>query len=91
MSLQDYLIEFKAVAAEWFKRCAFIKENYVFFTEFFKKGNLIKANWPDFQAMGDYIHAFNSMAIAKQNALGRMNHPIEHYRNSFIYLPKGDA
>jgi 5-methylcytosine-specific restriction enzyme B len=91
MSLQDYLIEFKVVAAEWFEGCAFIKDNYDFFTEFFKKENLIKANWPDFQKIGNHIHAFNSMAIAKQNALGRMNHPIEHYRNSFIYLVHGEG
>lgn len=90
MSLQDYLIEFKEVAAEWFEGCAFIKDNYDFFTEFFKKESLIKAKWPDFQAIGNHIHAFNSMAIAKQNALGRMNHPIEHYRNSFIYLVHGE-
>ena len=91
MSLQDYLIEFKAVAAEWFEGCAFIKDNYDFFTEFFKKENLIKADWPDFQEIGNHIHAFNSMAIAKKNALGRMNHPIEHYRNSFIYLVHGEG
>jgi len=33
MSLQDYLTKFKAVAAEWFEGCAFIKDNYDFFTE----------------------------------------------------------
>lgn len=65
MSLQDYLIEFKAVAAEWFEGCAFIKDNYDFFTEFFKKENLIKVNWPDFQEIGNHIHAFNSMAMLK--------------------------
>jgi len=91
MSLQDYLIEFKAVAAEWFEGCAFIKDNYDFFTEFFKKENLIKAKWSDFQAIGNHIHAFNSMAIAMKNALGRMNHPVEHYRNSFIYLVHGEG
>ena len=91
MSIQDYLIEFKSLAADWFKERAFIKDNYDFFTEFFKKENLIKANWSDFQAIGNHIHAFNSMAIAKQNALGRMNHPIEHYRNSFIYLVHGEG
>jgi len=91
MSLQDYLIEFKELAAEWFKERAFIKGNYDFFTKFFKKENLIKANWSDIKAMGNHIHAFNSMAIAKQNALGRMNHPVEHYRNSFIYLVHGEG
>jgi 5-methylcytosine-specific restriction protein B len=39
--------------------------------------------------MGDHIHSFNSMAIAKKNALGRPNHPIEHYRKSFGYLAHG--
>ena len=47
MSLQDYLIEFKDVAAEWFEGCAFIKDNYDFFTEFFKKENLVKLPPPE--------------------------------------------
>ena len=91
MSLQDYLKEFKADAPEWFEKCAFIKKNYEFFKEFFKKENLMKAEWPYFQAMGDHIHAFISLAIAKKNALGRMTHPIEHYRESFIYLAYGEG
>ncbi len=90
MSLQDYLTEFKGIAFEWFEKRTFIKENYDFFNDFFKIKNLQKAEWVDFQELGDHIHSFNSMAIAKKNALGRMNHTIEHYRDSFIYLVHGE-
>ena len=89
MSLQDYLTEFKEIASEWFRKSFSLKDRYDFFSEFFKVENLQKAEWPDFQEMGEHIHAFNSMAIAKKNALGNMNHPIGHYRNSFIYLVNG--
>ena len=91
MSLQEYLTEFKEIAAEWFEECEFIKDNYEFFVRFFKKENLEKAEWTDFQEIGDHIHAFNSMPLAKMNAFGRPNHPIEHYRNSFLYLVYGEG
>ena len=36
--------------------------------------------------MGNHIHSFNTMAIAKGNALGNMNLPIEEYRRIFLYI-----
>jgi len=91
MNQQDYLNEFKSVAQDWFAKNTFLQDFHKFFTEFFKKENLEKAEWPDFQKMGDHIHSFNALAIAKGNALGKPNHPIEHYRKSFIFLAYGDA
>lgn len=87
--LKNYLAEYKPNSK------AFLQENiaiefYKFFQEFFKKENLEKMEWKNLQEMGNYIHSFNSMAIAKKNALGNPNHPIEHYRNSFLYLLYGD-
>lgn len=91
VDVTQYLNEFKEIADEWFANAAFVEENYQFFSEFFKKENLQTAQWEDFQNMGNHIHSFNSMAIAKKNALGNPNHPIEHYRKSFIYLAHGDG
>lgn len=90
-SLADYLQEFKAVADEWFAKSSFIGAHYRFFQEFFKKEHLARCEWPDIQKVGDHIHSFNSMAIAKKNALGSPNHPIEHYRKSFTYLAHGSG
>ena len=88
--LADYLNKFKIDADSWFKKGSFVGEFYNFHKEFFKKENLEKAEWSDFQKMGDHIHAFNSMALAKSRALGKPNHSIEHYRKSFLYLVYGD-
>jgi len=87
--LTEYLEDFKLVADDWFRVNNFLMEYYNFHKEFFKKENLEKAEWKDFQNLGDHIHAFNSLALAKSRALGKPNYPIEHYRNSFIYLVHG--
>lgn len=68
MSLQKYLLEFKEIAGEWLGKEFSLKSRYDFFSEFFKLENLQNAKWTDFQAMGDHIHAFNSMAIAKKKS-----------------------
>ncbi len=84
-TLEDYLEEFKLKAESYLTDNIQIKFQS-FFRKFFIKENLEKAEWKYFQEMGDYIHSFNSMAIAKKNALGRPNAPIEHYRKVFLYL-----
>ncbi len=90
-TLTQYLTEFKAQAPEWFQKSLFLRANYEFFQGLFKKENLEQAQWADFQRMNDHLHCFKSMAIAGRNALGKPNHPIEHYRDSFIYLAHGEG
>ena len=84
--LEDYLHQFAAVADQHFEGNPWFQERFEYFQEFFKTENIQKAEWKDFQSMGDCIHAFNSLAIAKQNALGRPNLPIEKYREIFLYI-----
>ena len=36
--------------------------------------------------MGNHLHSFNSLAIAKRNALGNPNLSIEKYREIFNYI-----
>lgn len=90
MTLQEYLNEFGKIADKWFKESKFLEENYIFFRNFFKKENLEKVQWKEIQSIGEHIHSFNSMPLAKKRALGKPNHPIGHYRNSLIYLAYGD-
>lgn len=85
----EYLNIFASEAASWFKKSTFVAENHAFFKEFFKRENLEKAVWADFQKIGEHLHCFKTMPIAGANALGKPNHPIEHYRTSFIYLAHG--
>lgn len=87
--IKDYLSAFKMEAPAWFAKATFVQSNYNFFLNFFKQENLEKAEWLDIQQMGEHLHCFQSYAIAKTNALGKMNHPIEHYRKSFIFLAHG--
>jgi 5-methylcytosine-specific restriction protein B len=82
------LNEFKIQAASWFKENS-CKEQYEFFKEFSKRENIEKAEWPDFQKIGQHLNCFAVMALARANALGRPNHPIERYRASFLYLAHG--
>jgi len=87
----QYLDLFKAVAAEWFKKTVVVQKNYDFFKKFFKRENLESASWFDIQQIRSHLHCFTSMAIAGQKALGNQNHPLEHYRNSFIDLAHGEG
>ncbi|WP_455539444.1 AAA family ATPase [Terrisporobacter sp.] len=87
-----YFYEFKEVSDEWFnKNKSWIEENYNFFNKFKEKDFLENLEWKDMQELGNHINAFNSLALAKGRALGKPNHPIEHYRNSFMYLIYGQG
>ena len=85
----EYLEAFKPVATAWFTKAAFVREYHEFFREFFQRDKLETAEWPDIQKIGAHLHCFQSMALAKANALGKPNHPLEHYRKSFIFLAHG--
>ncbi|MEI6221437.1 MAG: AAA family ATPase [bacterium] len=88
--LDGYLQEYKEVADTWLKETeGVVKKHYDFFQSFFKKEKLEKIEWEDVQQIGNNIHAFNSLALAKKRAVGRPNHPIEHYKKVFIYLLNG--
>jgi 5-methylcytosine-specific restriction protein B len=89
--VKQYLVEFAGIADKRFHEIdTFYRSYYLFFKEFLKKENLEKAEWKDFQEMGNHLHSFNSMAIAKKHALGNPNHPIQHYRDVFLYLVYGN-
>jgi hypothetical protein len=85
----DHLKDFKPHASAWFAKATFVREYFTFFQSFFRRENLEKAEWPDIQQIGQHMHCFQSMALAKGKALGNPNHPIEHYRKSFLFLAHG--
>jgi|LSQX01.1.fsa_nt_gb 5-methylcytosine-specific restriction protein B len=88
--LTKHLDLFAKEADNWFNVNENIKANFKFFAIFFAEENLKKSSWEDFQEMGNHIHAFNSLAIAKGNALGNPNLPIEKYREIFLYIKNGE-
>lgn len=70
---------------------AHLKDNVVFrfakfFDEFFRPAAIAGYEWSDFQKIGAHLHCFQSMALARQKALGSPNHDIEHYRKCFLAL-----
>lgn len=87
----QYLDLFKAVAAEWFEKTIAVQKNYDFFKDFFKRKNLEKAPWSDIQKLRTHLHCFNSMPLAGGKALGNTNHPLQHYRDSFVDLAHGQG
>ncbi|MFH1515195.1 MAG: EVE domain-containing protein, partial [bacterium] len=78
-----YLEEYKEVAEDQLGKSDTVRF-YQFFKDFFVKEKLEKYEWEDFQTMGDHIHAFNALEVAKRRAFGKPNHSIEHYRKSFL-------
>ena len=51
--IEKYLKEFSLVADDWFKKQDWLPINYLFFKTFFSKEFLNKAQWRDFQEMGE--------------------------------------
>lgn len=89
---KKYFYEFKEKADKWFEiNQPWLEENYIFFKKFKTKEFLENIEWEDIQELGNHINAFNSLALAKGRALGKPNHPIDHYRDSFMYLIYGDG
>lgn len=87
--IEKYLTEFSLVANEWFDAQDWFISRFDFFKNFFNSEFLKNAEWKDFQDMGENLHCFTSLAIAKKNALGNPNHPIKRYRKTFDYLARG--
>ncbi|USK68587.1 AAA family ATPase [Peribacillus asahii] len=84
--VERYLQLFKEEAAHWFEENKeYLHKGYLFFEQFKRPEKLKTLEWEEIQELGEHINAFR-MALAKKRALGNMNAPIEHYRNSFEYL-----
>lgn len=90
-ALEEYLQEFAETAEEWFAKRPFVTEYWQFMHEFFKPENLEKAEWPDIQKLGNHIHSLHSNALARANAFGNPNYPIEQYRETFDRLANGEG
>jgi 5-methylcytosine-specific restriction enzyme B len=91
--VEQYLHEFTPIAEKQMDENELFQKVYSFIPKFFTRDKLEKAEWEDFQQLRQHTFCFSQMALAGANAFGRPNHPIEHYRKSFIFLlfGKGDT
>ena len=88
--IDNYLKEYLKVVDEFLKKeGSIVERHYAFFKKFYRRENLEKVEWEDLQEMGRHIHSFNSMAIARGNALGKPNQSIDKYREALLYLVYG--
>lgn len=89
----EELRAFAGEAKAWFAHPdrSFLHRFHAFFRDFFTKERLSKAEWADFQKVGDHVHAMNQLALAKARAFGEMNYSIEEYRSTFAKLAFGDG
>jgi len=69
--VHEYLLAFKPEAKSWFDHQKLVVEDFAFFKEFSKRENLEKAEWQDFQKIGDHLNCFRRLGIARGNALGK--------------------
>lgn len=87
-TLEKYLDLYNWEAGDELSHIAYITDSQQFFNQFKELDYLEEMEWPDVQEIGNHINAL-TMALAKKRALGKMNAPIEKYRESFIYLIHG--
>ncbi len=90
-TLEEYLQEFADIADKWFEKRPFVTEYWQFMHEFFMPENLKKAEWPEIQKLGNHIHSLHSNALARANAFGSPNYPIDQYRETFDKLANGEG
>ena len=89
--VEDHLRAFAEVADDWLTEWAELGDYHTFFERFVEPDHLAALTWPDVQQVGAHLHSMQSMALARGNAFGNPNHPIEHYRQAFEFLARGDA
>lgn len=87
--VDKYIKEFAKIANTWLSDRQWILDLHKAYKEFFKQENLEKADWNYFQNLRKLIHSFKALPLAGARALGKPNHPIEHYRKVFLYLKYG--
>lgn len=83
--LDKYLFLYKWETGDELSHSEYINESQMFFSRFKELTYLEKMEWSDVQEIGNHINAL-TMPLAKKRALGKMNAPIEKYRETFKYL-----
>jgi 5-methylcytosine-specific restriction enzyme B len=86
--VERYLHYYKQEVSEFLTEIEYITKAYEYFQQYRDPDVIKRMEWEDFQKIGDHVNAFR-MAIARSRALGKLNAPLEKYRESFHYLVHG--
>ncbi|WP_335872292.1 AAA family ATPase [Bacillus sp. 2205SS5-2] len=87
-TVERYLHYYKQKATDFLTEVEYITKAYDYFQQYRNPDFIRGMEWEDFQKIGDHVNAFR-MAIARSRALGKLNAPLEKYRESFHYLVHG--
>lgn len=87
--IEKYLHFYKREMKGTLIEVEYIEESYRYFQQYRNPEFIKNMEWEDFQKIGEHVNAFR-MAIARSRAFGRMNAPLEKYRESFYYLVHGE-
>lgn len=82
----DLVSEFRSHSGSYFRqKVPYAKEKYHYIQNFFKYQNLKKAEWKDFQKLGEYLDVLGNPK--RYNLVfGKPYHDIQHYRDVFYHL-----
>jgi 5-methylcytosine-specific restriction enzyme B len=86
--VEQYLHYYKHEAKNFLTEIEYITKAYNYFQQYRDPEFIRNMEWEDFQKIGDHVNAFR-MRIARMRALGKLNAPLEKYRESFHYLIHG--
>ncbi|OZM56330.1 AAA family ATPase [Lottiidibacillus patelloidae] len=87
--IEKYLNYYKNETQGKLPELNYIEQSYQYFIQFRNPDFIKNMEWEDFQKIGNHVNAYR-MAIARSRAFGKMNAPLEKYRESFLYLVHGD-
>jgi len=80
-----YLNEFALISKVWFEKATFLDKFDVFFQTFFDKG-INQLDWYWVKELGNHIHSFNSLPLARTRATNDENNKIDKLKETFLYL-----
>lgn len=66
-----------------------LKKYDIFFNQtFFKQGYIENMDWENVKELGNNLHSFNALPLARTRAINQENNEIDNLRKAFIYLTK---
>lgn len=85
-NLKNYLNQYKSLADDEIWKHPETFQYYEFCQTFFQKNKIEQYEWKDFQNIKNNLNCYVTFPLAAENAFGKPNHEIEHYKKVFSYM-----